>query len=93
MNKDDPDALFLQGLIDAERRLLKSGGLPALHSKTSDTLVWNLSNRVPWVRSSSSDISKTPESSTGSAPIRIDAQGQIDAPGDSGCGENGGVKP
>ena len=87
MNDDDPDALFLRGLIDAERRLRKSGDLPALHSKTSDTLVWNLSNRVRWVRSNFSEVSKAVKTPTGNAPLPTDAPGQIDAPGDSGCGE------
>ena len=53
--------------------------LPTLHSKASELLVWNLSNRVRDMRYGAGDISKAVESSAGRASVPTDAPGEADA--------------
>ena len=61
--------------------------LHPLRDKENDALVRLLFQRLPGVCGGIGDISKAVESSAGRAPIRTDAPGQADAPGDSGCSE------
>lgn len=66
--------------------------LPTLHSKASELLVWNLSNRVRDMRCSAGEVSQAVEATTGDTPLPTDPAKEVDAGSDIGGSEGGGVK-